>query len=68
MPASMVTFSPRPRADAPADPAVPGEDAIRAAIADALRLYVGSGKRFSARAVAEATGIPEPTFKQYRAG
>lgn len=64
----MVEFLPGRRPDAPADMAVPGDDAIRRVVADALRLYVGQGRRFSARAVAEATGIPEPTLKQYRAG
>jgi len=65
----MTAPSSRDRGDStPSADAVPGEDVIRQRVADGLRLYVGSGRRYSTRAVVEATGIPEPTLKDYRSG
>lgn len=51
-----------------ADAALIGQEAAARAIADALRLWVGAGRRYSLAAVAAAGGIPERTVKSYRAG
>ncbi|TXL72536.1 hypothetical protein FHP25_24895 [Vineibacter terrae] len=64
----MLELSRRPADGAPSADAVPGEDVIRQRVADGLRLYVGTGRRYSMRAVGEATRIPEPTLKDYRSG
>jgi hypothetical protein len=44
------------------------QEAVAHRLADAMRLYVGAGRRFELRALAEATAIPDSTLKAYRAG
>jgi hypothetical protein len=51
-----------------ADLTLLGHEAVAQRLADALRLFVGAGRRFELRAIAESTGIPESTLKAYRAG
>ena len=48
-------------------PIVPQEVAYRA-FHDAMRLFVGRGRRWSCAAVSEASGIPQRTVESYLAG
>lgn len=44
------------------------QDHIQARLSDALRLFVGRGRRYSLAALAAATPIPESTLKSYVEG
>lgn len=46
----------------------PRHDLATRRLADALRLFVGAGRRYSVEALAEATAIPARTVRSYVAG
>jgi hypothetical protein len=64
----MTAASQPPRPGAIADQSAGGHDLDRQSFADALGLFVGRGRRFSAEAVSAATAIPLSTIKSYQGG
>jgi len=50
------------------DPRAITQEIVQIRLEDAMRLFVGSGRRFSVNAVSAATGIPARTIKSYQQG